>query len=141
MFYSNSKLFRNKAFSLLELIITISIILIVTSLAAVSYGRYKKVSHKQLILSNLDLIKTGFQTCLKVKAFNKCDSPSEIEIQSPFSAVITARSDTANKKACFLMEFKGLKGCVDSQNNQTSQTELDSSSPSTSCSSAGICAP
>ena len=137
----NSKLLRNKAFSLLELLIAVSIILIITSLSVVSYSRYEKHSSKQLVLSNLDLIKTGFNTCLKVRPFNKCNTPFKIEIQSPLSAVIRARYDNHNKNICFIIKFKGYKGCVDNQNHQTTLAHLNSSTPSTACSSAGVCTP
>ena len=141
MFFKKIELFKNKAFSLVELLVTLSISLIIGGIAITNYGRYKKHSEQQLILSNLNLIKTGFETCLKVKSFNKCDSPSEIKMQNPLSAVLTARSNTSNKKVCFLMEFKGHKGCVDNQNNQTRLTQLNLSSPSTRCTLLGVCIP
>ena len=131
----------NKAFSLIELLTTVSIILIITSIATVSYGRYRKNSQKQLILSNLDMIHTGFTTCMKVRPFNKCNSLSKIKLQAPLDATIRFRSNNTNKKLCFIMIFGGFKGCVDNSGNQTSKTQLDSSAPSTACSSAGVCTP
>ena len=129
----------NKAFSMLELLTVVSIILIITSIATVSYGRYKKSSQKQLILSNLDMIHTGFTTCMKVRPFGKCDTLAEIKLKEPLDATIQPKSQ--GTKLCFLMTFGGFKGCVDNSGNQTSKTELDSSAPSTACSNTGVCTP
>ena len=141
MLFKVSKFFQKKAFSLIELLVAVAIILTLLSIASVSYSRYKKSSEKQLVLSNLDMIKSGFETCMKVKIFNKCNTVGKIKVQKPLDATITANSNNSTKKVCFLISFRALKGCVDNSNNQTSKTELDSSSTSTSCSSAGICTP
>ena len=139
--FCQSKFLKEKAFSMIELLITISILLVIASVAAVSYSRYQKHSKKQLILSNLDLIHTGFTTCMKVRSFNKCNSLSKIKLQAPLNAIIRVRKNATTEKICFLMRFGDFKGCVDNSGNQSSQTELDSSSPSTACNSAGVCTP
>ena len=130
---------NNKAFSLVELLTVVGILLVLASLAIVNYKKYQTHSKKQLILSNLDLIHSGFKTCMKVRyKFDKCNSLSKLKLQAPLNSTIS--TDLNDPKICFLIVLGGLKGCVDSSNNQTKKAQLDSQTVNTACNN-GVCTP
>ena len=134
----------NSGFSIMEAIIIISLFGILAAIAIPSYRIYKQHSQKSLILTNLRMIKAGLKSCIKVREISKCDTPDKIEIETPLDMTVQAHSTapTTPIQVCFLVEYGNFKGCVDSSGNETTETEINSTSPLTDCNSTtGICVP
>ena len=113
------KLLNQKGFSLIEILVVITLMGIITAIAVPSYTKYKKQANEGVVKSSLGAIGRGAAACITLGNRSSCTSLTQVGVTCPSGLTCAANSGAAQadatKPLCYEVTSggaTGAKGCV-----------------------------
>ena len=114
----NCNKLNNKGFSLVEILVAVSIIGIISAIAIPAFQDYRTEASKVAADTTISNIHRAFNNCLVLKKFGQCNSLGSLGINC---SDCDAEEDTANKRFCAEIDKEigsdSFKACVSVQGN------------------------
>jgi len=89
---------KKKGFSLIELLVVVTIIGVLAAVAIPVYNNYRRNAAQSAILSSLNTVGKAFAACLTLNQWGDCDSIGEMQVSCP--GCMNDSSDTGMSSFC-----------------------------------------
>ena len=158
------KSLATRGFSLTEVLVTVGLLAILSSIATVSYNSYITAGKAHTVKTTLDELESAFRSCMSVNKFDatKCNEFGKIGFILPNSSQCTPatacaetkvvkaqlKKSTDNSKICLVVRRpgspfpyagkEGTRGCVQYDNGILIRKCLEKTGIKAEC-SAGVC--
>ena len=125
-----AQMVNQKGFSLTEILVTIGLLAIISSIATVGYTSYVNTGEKQAIRTALNKMDSAFNACMSFNKFDgsKCDTPKKIGFEKSPKHEAKIIHKEQNGNICFTVKKgglgsdiagkTGLRACIQYQNGQ-----------------------
>ena len=147
-----AQMVNQKGFSLTEILVTIGLLAIISSIATVGYTSYVNTGEKQAIRTALNKMDSAFNACMSFNKFDgsKCDTPKKIGFEkSPKHKTTISKGQNdiclTVKKGGLGSDIAGkagLRACIQYQNGQMIRKCFENkTNPKTRayCNTTGVC--
>ena len=114
---------NNKGFSLIEILVAVSIMGILIGVAVPKYNRYTEASQNSVIDFTLQNIKQAFKMCNMLNGFSGCDSTTKIKKKLTTKNPVESKNGTTSW--CVSSDFKvggdPVKVCIQFNNSSANK--------------------